>query len=82
MRHLLESVANSRSDIGDGQSVAIFARMVDGCSCVLGKVGLVKRQPDDNMGVEENHLRSPYSLSEIAGETTSPRIVPLPAKKL
>jgi hypothetical protein len=56
--------------------------MVDGRSCVLGKVGLVKRQPDDNMGVEENHLRSPYSLSEIAGETTSPRIVPLPAKKL
>ena len=70
------------ADVGNGQPVAVPARIVDGRSCVLGKVSLVKRQPDDNMGVEENHLSSPHSLSEIAGETISPNMVPLPARKL
>ena len=64
------------------KAVAVLARIVDGRSCFLGKMSLVKRQPDDNMRVEENHLSSPLSLSEIAGETISPTMVPFPTKKL
>lgn len=47
-----------------------------------GELGLVERQPDDNMRVSENHLRLPHSSEEIAGETTSPTTAPLPARKL
>jgi hypothetical protein len=38
---------------------------------LLGKLPLVKRQPDDKMGVGQNHSSSPHSSSESAGATTS-----------
>jgi hypothetical protein len=38
---------------------------------LLGKLALVKRQPDDNMRVDHNHSSSPHSSSESAEATTS-----------
>jgi len=45
--------------------VAVHGRMVDGRPFVLGTGSLVKRQPDDNMGVEENHVSSPVQVLNL-----------------
>src|ERR1035438_10240620 len=67
------------SDIGNGQAISIFTRLVDCGSCLPGDPVGIKGQPDDNVRVEENHFRFPQSSR--AGEMTSPATEPLPRRK-
>jgi hypothetical protein len=39
-------------------------------------------QPDHDMHIDEDHLRSRHSSEETAGKTTAPTTVHLPARKL
>ena len=71
-----------QGDVGDCQAVRTLARVIDCGSCLLRDLILVKRQPDDHVRIDENHLRLPHSSAEIAGETTSPTTVPFPSRKL
>src|ERR1700722_6996972 len=63
-----------QSDIGNCQPVCVLARVVDCTPRFSGDLILVKRQPDNDMCIDENHLSSPHSSGETAGETTSPSV--------
>ena len=44
-------------------------------------LSLIKRQPQNDVSVDEDHLSSPHTFAQRAGETTSPVRTPLPARK-
>jgi len=83
MRPLLTSVANSNKVISEIAKPSAFLRtLIDRGPGLLGEWILVKRQPDNDMRIAENHSSSPHSPGEPAGETTSPAITPSPAREL
>ena len=84
MRPLLASVATfQQSNVRDGESVALPTRASSMAALAfLESLRWVKRQPDDNMRVDQNHLSSPHSLRPSEGETTSPVMCTLADEKV
>jgi hypothetical protein len=83
MRPLRASVANSCKVISEIAEPAALSRAWSMATLSLsGKFVLIERKPDDDVGINQNHLSSPHSSGEIAAETMSSIIVPFPARKL
>jgi hypothetical protein len=63
IRPLLASVANSKRVISEiAKPSAFLARFVDCSPCLPGDLILVKRQPDHDMRINQNHLSSPHPM--------------------
>ena len=65
-----------QSHIGDRQSLAAETSFLNGRCSLPGNPVWLERQPEYNMGVDQNHPNSPHSSGERTGETTSPVMRP------
>src|ERR1700723_597805 len=71
-----------QADIGDRQTIRALPRIADSERGPRRDSLRVKHQPDHYVRIKQDHFRSPHSFAEIAGATTSPTILPLPARQL
>jgi hypothetical protein len=83
IRPLLASVANSSKLISQIAKPFAFLRASSMAALARAEICFWSNASRDYLvSIHQNHFRSPHSSAEIAGETTSPVMAPLPAIKL